>query len=116
VTGSDRRPASNGEKPSTFWKKSVMYRNIEKIDADSAKPTIVAPVKAGLRNSDRSSSGSAARRSTLVEAGDPEAIDVYRCEQDAQRALEDCLRDEPEWRGLLEVTEVELDHDHTSLN
>jgi hypothetical protein len=28
----------------------------------------------------------------LVEAGDPEAIDVYLCEQDAQRALEDCLR------------------------
>jgi hypothetical protein len=24
----------------------------------------------------------------LVEAGDPEAIDVYLCEQDAQRALE----------------------------
>jgi hypothetical protein len=37
----------------------------------------------------------------LVEAGDPKAIDVYLCEQDAQRALEDCLRDEPEWRGLL---------------
>jgi hypothetical protein len=52
----------------------------------------------------------------LVEAGDPEAIDVYLCEQDAQRALEDCRRDEPEWRRLLEVTEVELDHDHTSLN
>lgn len=28
----------------------------------------------------------------LVEAGDPEAIDVYLCEDDAQRALEDCLR------------------------
>jgi hypothetical protein len=29
----------------------------------------------------------------LVEAGDPEAIDVYLCEQDAQRALEDfCAR------------------------
>jgi hypothetical protein len=26
----------------------------------------------------------------LVEAGDPEAIDVFLCEQDAQRALEDC--------------------------
>jgi hypothetical protein len=34
----------------------------------------------------------------LVEAGDPEAIDVYLCEQDAQRALEDCLHDEPQWR------------------
>ncbi len=44
----------------------------------------------------------------LVEADDPEAIDVYLCEQDAQRALEDCLRDEPEWRGLLRVEEIEL--------
>jgi hypothetical protein len=31
----------------------------------------------------------------LVEAGDPEAIDVYLCEEDAQRAPEDCLRDMP---------------------
>ena len=41
----------------------------------------------------------------LVEAGDPEAIDVYLCEEDAQRALEDCLRDEPEWRTLPRVEE-----------
>ena len=27
--------------------------------------------------------------------GDPEAVDVYLCEQRAQHALEDCLRDEP---------------------
>jgi hypothetical protein len=52
----------------------------------------------------------------LVEAGDPEAIDVYLCEQDAQRALEDCLRDEPDRRGLLRVETVELDHEHTSPN
>jgi hypothetical protein len=44
----------------------------------------------------------------LVEAGDPEAIDVYLFEQDAQRALEDSLRDEPNWRGLLRVEAVEL--------
>jgi hypothetical protein len=44
----------------------------------------------------------------LVEAGDPKAIDVYLCEQDAQRALEDCLRDEPGWRGLLRVEEIEF--------
>jgi hypothetical protein len=30
----------------------------------------------------------------LVEAGDPEAIDVYLREEDSQRALEGCLRDE----------------------
>jgi hypothetical protein len=56
------------------------------------------------------------RLSALVEAGDPQAIDVYLCEQDAQRAVEDCLRDEPEWRGVLEVKEIELDHEHRSLN
>ena len=52
----------------------------------------------------------------LVEAGDPEAIDVYLCEQDAQRALEDCLRDEPDWCGLLRVETIELSVDKTSLN
>ena len=52
----------------------------------------------------------------LVEAGDREAIDVYLREQDAERAPEDCLRGEPQWRGRLEVTEVELDHRRTSLN
>jgi hypothetical protein len=44
----------------------------------------------------------------LVEASDPKAIDVYLCEQDAQRALEDCLCDEPQWRGLLRVEEIEF--------
>jgi hypothetical protein len=42
----------------------------------------------------------------LVEAGDPEAIDVYIC--DVQQALEDCRRDEPHWQGLLRVEEIEL--------
>jgi hypothetical protein len=32
-----------------------------------------------------------------VEAGDLEAIDVYLSDEDAQRALEDRLRDEPQW-------------------
>jgi len=44
----------------------------------------------------------------LVEAGDPEAIDVFLCEEDAHRALDDCLRDEPDWHGLLRVEEIEL--------
>jgi hypothetical protein len=52
----------------------------------------------------------------LVQAGDPEAIDVYLAEEDAQRALEDCLRDEPGWRGLLRVEAVELDEREASLN
>jgi hypothetical protein len=52
----------------------------------------------------------------LGEAGDPEAIDFYLCEEDAQHALEDCLRDEPQWRGSLWVEEVELSANKTSLN
>jgi hypothetical protein len=44
----------------------------------------------------------------LIESGDPNAIDVYLCEQDAQQALDDCLRDEPQWRGLLRIMEVDL--------
>jgi hypothetical protein len=50
----------------------------------------------------------------LTELHDPEAIELFITEEDARRALEDCLRNEPQWRGRLEVTEV--DHDHTSLN
>jgi len=52
----------------------------------------------------------------LTELHDPEAIELFITEADAKRALEACLRDEPEWRGLLEVKEVELDHERTSLN
>ena len=52
----------------------------------------------------------------LVQHGDPEAIDVYRREQDAQRALEECLRDEPQWDGRLRVETIELSAHETSLN
>lgn len=52
----------------------------------------------------------------LVEAGDPEAIDVFLAEADAQHALEDCLRDEPKWRGLLRIQEIELSDAEPSLN
>jgi hypothetical protein len=52
----------------------------------------------------------------LTELHDPEATERFISDEDAKRALEDCLRDEPKWRGLLEVKEVELDHEHTSLN
>jgi len=43
-----------------------------------------------------------------VEAGDTEAIDVFIRPEDAQCALQDCLRDEPDWRGLLRVDEIEF--------
>ena len=39
----------------------------------------------------------------LTELHDPEAIELFITEEDARRALEDCLRDEPHWRGLLRV-------------
>jgi hypothetical protein len=45
----------------------------------------------------------------LVEAGDDRAIDVFLSQADAQRALEECLRDEPDWAGLLRVVAVEPD-------
>jgi hypothetical protein len=45
----------------------------------------------------------------LVDGEDPEAIDIFLCEQDARRALEDRLHDEPKWRDLLRVKEIELD-------
>jgi hypothetical protein len=45
----------------------------------------------------------------LTELHDPEAIELWITEEDARRALEDCLREEPQWSGRLEVTEVELD-------
>ena len=54
----------------------------------------------------------------LPELHDPEAIELFITEEDARRALEDLLRDEPQWSGRLEVTEVEVevDHDHTPLD
>jgi hypothetical protein len=44
----------------------------------------------------------------LVEAGDREAIDLFVRREDAERALADCLHDEPQWQGLLYLEEVEL--------
>jgi hypothetical protein len=49
----------------------------------------------------------------LTELHDPEAIELFIT---AKRALEDCLRDEPQWLGLLRVEEIELSADKTSLN
>ena len=56
------------------------------------------------------------RAYALTQLHDPEAIELFITEEDARRALEQCLQDEPQWRGTLEATEVELDHEHTSLN
>jgi hypothetical protein len=44
----------------------------------------------------------------LVELGDPRAIDVFVRREEAEDALRDCVADEPEWRGLLRVEEIEF--------
>jgi hypothetical protein len=57
------------------------------------------------------------RISALVEVGDSEAIEMFLRREDAEDALADCLADEPEWRGLLRIKELELGGaTETSLN
>ena len=55
-------------------------------------------------------------RARLHRARQLLTIDVYLSEQDAHRALENCLRDEPEWRGLLRVEAIELSATDQSAN
>jgi hypothetical protein len=56
------------------------------------------------------------RAFALVELGDSEAIDLFLREEDAERALEECLCDEPQWAGLLHVEPVVLDECEVSPN
>jgi hypothetical protein len=49
------------------------------------------------------------RAYALVEIGDSEAIDLFLREEDAERALADAIRDEPDWARVLRVQAVELD-------
>jgi hypothetical protein len=56
------------------------------------------------------------RAYALVELGDSEAIDIFLREEDARRALEECLRDEPDWIGTLFVEPIELDERDLSAN
>jgi hypothetical protein len=49
------------------------------------------------------------RAYALAELGDQEAIDVFLREEDARAALQDAIRDEPDWAGLLYVAPIELD-------
>jgi hypothetical protein len=58
----------------------------------------------------------AVRAYALVDLGDFEAIDVFLREEDAERALEECLLDEPQWAGLLRVEPIELDERDVSAN
>jgi hypothetical protein len=56
------------------------------------------------------------RAYALVELGDSEAIDLFLREEDARRALERIIRDEPDWAGLFRVDPVELDERDVSAN
>jgi hypothetical protein len=56
------------------------------------------------------------RAFALIELGDSEAIDLFLREEDAERALEACLHDEPQWAGLLRVEPIELDDRDISPN
>jgi hypothetical protein len=38
-----------------------------------------------------------------------EAVDVFLRREDAETALAECLRDEPDWREVLRVAPIELD-------
>jgi uncharacterized Fe-S cluster-containing radical SAM superfamily protein len=49
------------------------------------------------------------RAFALVELGDSEAIDLFLREEDAERALQKALRDEPSWAATLYVEPIELD-------
>jgi hypothetical protein len=49
------------------------------------------------------------RAYAVVELGDSESIDLFLSEEDAERALKECLREEPGWVGLFSVEAVELD-------
>jgi hypothetical protein len=48
--------------------------------------------------------------------GDSEAIDLFRREEDAQAALDDAVRDEPDWAGTLFVAPIDLAEREVSLN
>jgi hypothetical protein len=50
----------------------------------------------------------------LVELGDTEAVDIFVRRADADAALADCLRDEPEWIDVLCAVPIELDEPDVS--
>ena len=52
----------------------------------------------------------------LTELHDPKRLELFITKEGRAPCARGLLRDEPQWRGLLEVKEVELDQKHTSLN
>ncbi|HZR95687.1 MAG TPA: hypothetical protein VFA56_08330 [Gaiellaceae bacterium] len=43
----------------------------------------------------------------LLDHSVAEVVEIYPTLDDAQAALDDCLRDEPEWHTILEVVALE---------
>jgi hypothetical protein len=56
------------------------------------------------------------RAYALADICDRLAVDIYLPREDAFAELEEVLRDEPDWAGLLYVTPIELDERDVSLN
>lgn len=49
------------------------------------------------------------RAYALVELGDDQAVDVFVRREDAFAALDDAIKDEPDWAGMLSVVPIELE-------
>jgi hypothetical protein len=79
-------------------------------------PALTIRAYAGELPRPRSVLASLVRAYALVEPGDSEAIDVFLRDEDARRALEDALHDEPGWADVLRVEEIELDWRNVSAN
>jgi hypothetical protein len=56
------------------------------------------------------------RAYALVEIGDDQAVDVFVRREEAFAALEDAIRDEPDWAAILCVVPIELDEREVSSN
>jgi hypothetical protein len=56
------------------------------------------------------------RAYALVEIGDDQAVDVFVRREDAFVALNDAIKDEPDWAGTLSVVPIELDESRASPN
>lgn len=56
------------------------------------------------------------RAYALVEIGDDQAVDVFVRREDAFAALEDAIKDEPDWAGILYIVPIELDEREVSPN
>lgn len=49
------------------------------------------------------------RLPAIVELGDPETIDVFSTQEEAERALQRVCETSREWRGVLRVEPVEFE-------